>query len=127
MSALAHADAIIAKLNAGGAHAYLADDVKRMATKPPYYTEVHLAFGVDENQRIGAFGGVTGIRCITRVVSTSQRNAETERQKGSDALLEQFLTVGGESFGPLRREVPDDTIDDEGDGFWSGTTSWIYA
>lgn len=127
MSALDHADAIIAALNAGGAHAYLADDIKRMSTKPPYYTEVHVAIGVDENQRVGAFGDMTPVRCITRVVAQSQRNAETERAKGTAALLEKFLTVGGVSFGPIRRETPDDTIDDEGDGFWSGTTAWIYA
>lgn len=127
MSAIAHIDALISVMNAAGAHAYLADDIKRMATPPSSYTEVHLAFGVDENERVGSLGGVTPVRCITRVVAGTQRNAENERQKGTTALLGRGYAVAGVSFGPLRREVPDDTIDDDGNGRWSGTTSWIYA
>lgn len=127
IAAVPHATALIAAINAAGGHAYLADDVKNLTSVPPFYTEVYVSARPDSNGRVGALGGVTGARIITRVVAQSQRNAENERAKVAAALLGETFTVGAEVFGPVRREIPDDLIGDDGDGFWSGTSSWVYA
>lgn len=119
--------AIITAINAAGGHAYEADDVKKLATLPSYYTEVYVTARVDENGRVGGLGGITGARVVTRAVAKSQHNAETERTKVAVALLGSMFVVDGETFGPIRREVGDEPIGDEGDGWWSGTSSWIYA
>lgn len=127
IAALPHSAALIAKINAAGGHALAPDEVKHLPSLPDFYTEVWVTARVDENARVGALGGITGARVVTRVVARLHHNAENERTKTAAALLGAVITVGSETFGPIRREVGDEPIGDEGDGWWSGTSSWIYA
>lgn len=127
IAAIPHVDALVAAINAAGGHAYEADDLKKLTTLPSFYTEVYVTARVDENARVGALGGITGARVVTRAVAKSQHNAENERTKVANALLGSMVVVNGETYGPIRREVGDEPIGDEGDGWWSGTSSWIYA
>lgn len=127
IAAIPHADALIVAINAAGGHAYLADDVKKAGALPIAHTEVYVSATPDANGRVGALGGITSARIVTRVVAQSQRNAENERTKVSAALLGKTIAVGGETFGPIVREIPDDLIGDDDNGFWSGTSAWKYA
>lgn len=127
IAAIPHAEAIVAAINAAGGNAFLADDVKTAVPLPAFFTEVYVMARTDENARVGALGGITGARVITRNVAGNQRTAENQRAKTATALLGKSITVGSEVFGPIRRELVDDPIGDDGNGFWSGTSSWIYA
>lgn len=127
VAAIPHATAIIAAINGAGGHAYLVDDLKRLAALPEHFTEVHVMARVDENERIGSLGGIVPARVMTRHVARTQRNAEAERAKTETALLGKTITVAGEVFGPMRRDATDDPVDDAGDGWWAGTSSWVYA
>lgn len=122
-----HAAAIVAAINAAGGHAYTAHDAKSAHPAPAFYTEVYVNARRDQNDRVGALGGITGARLLTRNVGQSQHNAENERAKVAAALLGKTFTVGAETFGPIRREIDDDPVVDDGDGWWSGTSVWIYA
>lgn len=125
MSALQHANTIIAAINASGGNAMLPEDAK--ATAALKYTEVWVSATVDRNERVGSLGGITPIRVVTRAMCQHQLGAENERAAAETALLGKTITVAGESFGPLRREMGDDPIGDGGDGWWVGATTWIYA
>lgn len=123
----AHAAAIVALINAAGGHAYQPGDAKALPSLPSYFTEVYVMARPDENGRIGSLGGIAPARVMTRSVAQSEHNAINERSKVSAALLGASFVVGAESFGPIRRETSEDSVDDEGDGWWSGTSSWTYA
>lgn len=127
IAANAHADALVAKINAAGGHAYRTDALKAMVSLPAFFTEVYVMARPDENGRVGALGGISPARLMTRSVAKSEHNALNEAQKVAAALLGASFAVGAESFGPIRRETSDDAVDDQGDGWWSGTSSWIYA
>lgn len=122
-----HAAAVVALINAAGGHAYQPGAVKALPSLPAYFTEVYVMARPDENGRVGALGGIAPARVMTRSVARSEHNAINERSKVSAALFGASFTVDSESFGPLRRETSEDAIEDAGDGWWSGTSSWIYA
>lgn len=121
---IAHAEAVAAVVTASGGHGYLADDIKRLPSPPAAYTEVYSMARPEDNDRIGCLG-LTVRRLITRSVGISQRKAESERAAAD--LTGKSFVVAGETFGPLRRETADDVIDDDGNGLWSGVTTWTYA
>lgn len=127
IAALPHLAALITAINIAGGHAYSAGDAKATHPAPKFFTEVYVMAGTDQNPRVGALGGITPARVITRNLGQSQQTAENERAKVAAALLGKTITVAGEVFGPLRREIADDPIGDDGNGWWSGTTSWTYA
>lgn len=122
-----HAAAIVALINAAGGHAYQPGDVKALRELPPYFTEVYVMARPDENGRVGSLGCIAPARVMTRSVARSEHNAINERAKVSAALLGAMFAVGSESFGPLRREASEDAVSDAGDGWWTGTSSWVYA
>lgn len=127
IAALPHSEALVAAIRAAGGTAYSPGDLKKLPELPAFYTEVWVAPRVDENSRVGALGGITGARVVTRAVAQNHKSAEAERALAAKALLGAVVTVNGETYGPIRREVGDDPIGDEGDGWWSGTSTWIYA
>jgi hypothetical protein len=120
---IAHAEAVAALITTAGGHGLLADDLKRTAP-PAVYTEVYVMTRPDRNQRVGSLG-LDVHRILTRTVGTSQRKAESERAAAD--LAGKTFTVGGVTYGPLRRETVDDAISDDGDGRWVGVTTWTYA
>lgn len=122
-----HAAQIVALINAAGGHAYQPGEAKAVRPSPQFYTEVYVMARPDENGRVGALGGIAPARVMTRSVAKSEHNAINERQKVSTALLGASFTVAGELFGPIRRETSEDAIEDQGDGWWAGTSSWTYA
>lgn len=122
-----HAEAIVALINAAGGHAYQPGDVKALPSLPAYFTEVYVMARPDENGRVGSLGGIAPARVMTRSVARSEHNAINERANVSTALLGSSFVVAGESFGPIRRETSEDAVEDAGDGWWSGQSSWIYA
>lgn len=122
-----HAAAIVALINAAGGHAYQPGELKKLATLPPFFTEVYVMARPDENGRIGSLGGIAPARVMTRSVAQSEHNAINERSKVSAALLGAAFVIAGETFGPVRRETSEDAVTDEGNGWWSGQSSWIYA
>lgn len=122
-----HAEAIVVLINAAGGHAYQPGAAKALKPLPPSFTEVYVMARPDENGRVGSLGGIAPARVMTRSVARSEHNAINERAKVSAALLGISFAVGGETFGPVRRETSEDAIEDAGDGYWSGTSSWVYA
>lgn len=122
-----HAAAIVALINAAGGHAYQPGAVKALSSLPPAYTVVYVMARPDENGRIGSLGGIAPARVMTRSVAVREDNAITERAKVSAALLGATFDVAGETFGPIRRETSEDAVEDEGNGHWSGQSSWTYA
>jgi hypothetical protein len=122
-----HAEAIVALINAAGGHAYQPGVLKALTPLPPHFTEVYVMARPDENGRVGALGGVTPARVMTRSVAQTESSAIKERANVAAALLGVSFAVSGETFGPVRRETSEDAIEDAGDGYWSGTSSWIYA
>lgn len=122
-----HAEAIVALINAAGGHAYQPGAVKALPSLPAIFTEVYVMARPDENGRVGALGGIAPARVMTRSVARTEHNAINERAKVSAGLHGASFAVVGESFGPIRRETSEDAIEDAGDGWWSGQSSWIYA
>lgn len=122
---VSHEDAVKALINAGEGHALLPGEAKSTTLKA--YTEVYVMGDRDANPRKGSLGGMQRRRIITRFVSTMDAAARVERDRVEAALLGATFAVDGETFGPIRRETFDAPIADDGDGFWSGTASWLYA
>lgn len=122
-----HAEAIVTLINTAGGHAYQPGAVKALPSLPAFFTEVYVMARPDENGRVGSLGGISPARVMTRSVARTEHNAINERAKVSAALLGATFVVAGESFGPVRRETSEDAIEDAGDGWWSGQSSWIYA
>lgn len=122
-----HTAAIVALINAAGGNAFSPGDLKQLTKLPDWFTEVYVMARPDENGRVGSLGGVTPARVMTRSVALRENSAINERAKVSAALLGHTFVVAGETFGPLRRETSEDAIDDQGNGWWSGTSSWVYA
>lgn len=130
MSIDAHVDAWVALLNAGGAHAYDPGDLAEMASKPDYYTEVHVAGGPTENARTGGQGSVSPYRLILRCVGNSKWNAQREADKAAEAINDKQVTVAGVETTRAGRETFDEPVAPDGPtspGMWSGVSSWAYA
>lgn len=122
---VSHEDAIKALINTGQGHALLPGEVK--ATTLKAYTVIYVQGDRDANPRKGSLGGMQRRRLITRFAATTDAAARIERDRVSAVLLGAVFTVGGETFGPIRRETFDAPIDDEGDGWWGGSSTWLYA
>lgn len=122
-----HAEAIVALINAAGGHAYQPGAVKALPSLPAFFTEVYVMARPDENGRVGSLGGISPARVMTRSVARTEHNAINERAKVSASLLGASFDIDGEIFGPIRRETSEDAVEDAGEGWWSGQSSWIYA
>lgn len=117
-----HAAAVIAALNAVGAHAYDYDDLP--ATRPDFYTEVTVSqrFG-GERRHSGERDGEL-YRITARSVAKTVTNARLLRTKAK-ALIDTPLTVASATTTPVEFETADPIGPD--DGWYSGLLSLTYA
>lgn len=115
-------DAVVAFLNATGAHAFDLQDVP--ALPPDLYTEVTVTRRFGGTQR--ASGVREGVlwRVTTRQVARRLANAQTLRAK-SAAMENVSLDVAGMTSTPVEFETSEPIGPD--DGFFSGLESWTFA
>lgn len=119
-----HLAAVKALLNTAGARPHTAQDLADLDSPPTYYTEVTVTqrMGTGPRRSRQAQSTQWRIRCLT--VGERYGNAQLMRAR-VEALHEATVTVGGEVFYIERADVEHDPIGPD-DGWWSGTSEFIY-
>lgn len=119
-----HLTAVVTLMQTAGAVPKTLSDLTG-GTLPTKYNEVHVMQRLgDGPRRSGLPSELTQWRILIRSVAQGYGDAQTARQKASDALHEAKLTVDGVVYF-VERSISDDPIAPD-DGWWSGTSEFTY-
>lgn len=119
-----HLAAVLALMGGAAQGAYSLGDLKKLATLPASYNEVHVMERLPSGPRRTSLPAQSQQwRILVRAVAQSFTNAQEMRRRAS-LLHEATLTVSAETF-YVERSVSDDPIAPD-DGWWSATSEFIY-
>ena len=124
-----HLAAVLALMGGAGRGAYSLHDLEvfkaqNAGERPAAYNEVHVMQRVGDGPgRTSRPSAITQWRIFTRAVALDYEDAQEMRRRAQQ-LHEASISVADDIF-HIRRSLTDDPIGPD-DGWWSGTSEFIY-